>query len=101
MKKNRTITIAYRASYSINVIRLIPDGQLSCCWVWGKGRGWVVKKVVVWLVTGAVYLKEFRNFRVFLYHKDFSIFLCGNFILFGKRIRKKNIPQKFIGFALS
>lgn len=45
--------------------------------------------MVVWLVPGAVYLKEFRNFRVFLYHKDFSIFLCGNFILFGKRIRKK------------
>lgn len=52
--------------------------------------------MVVWLVTGAVYLKALEIFVCF-YHKDFSIIFCGNFILFGKkRIRKKKFHKNLV-----
>lgn len=47
--------------------------------------------MVVWLVTGAVYLKALEMLVCF-YHEDFSFF-CGNFSLFGKRIRKEISPK--------
>lgn len=92
MKKNRTITIAYRASQSINVIGLIPDGQLSCCWVWGKG-GWVVQKVVVW--RGSI-LEGIRNFRVFLSQRFFYYFLWKFHSVWKKKNQKKKSHKNLV-----
>lgn len=48
--------------------------------------------MVVWLVPGAVYLKELEIF-VYFYITKIFLFFCGNFSLFGKRI-KKGISHK-------